>query len=179
MSIRHLIVGGVIVPLHASLELSQRYEKLQSVYRPRTRSGSRKSRKLWGTKLRTVITGSGSIPAGIGEDGLIDYDNPFTLSCVEHRAVTSIGAVTSIVLPAARRSDSGSEPYGRALVGDHWIATPVVMAGDTANLTPVANAVQYQAVYFPELVVSGDPPEESKPERGPNFAWTLTLEEVG
>ena len=52
------------------------------------------------------------------------------------------------------------------------------MAGDVANITPVAGATQYQVVYFPEISVFADPPVEDKAERGPSYGWTLIGEEI-
>jgi len=179
--VRLLIVDGVTVPVFASTTISQTYDKQSATYRSRMRSGTLKQRKVWpsgGAKLITTITGSGMIPPGIGEDGLVDYDNSFVLSCVGHRAITSTSNV--IALPAARRSDSGSEPYARVRVAgtDKWVPTAVSVVGNTATLTTVTGAAQYQCLYFPEITVFADPPTEEKPRHGPEFSWTLVAEEI-
>lgn len=172
-TVRQLIVDGVTVPVWAMISISQRYEPVQGSYRSRMRSGTLKQRTIWNGKMRTVVTGSGVIPAALTG---IDYTGSFTLSCIAHRGVLT--ASTSVALPSARRSDAGSEPYGRALVGDQWVATPVSMGGDTATITAVTGATQYQVVYFPEITVFADPPTEDKPEHGPNFGWSLVAEEI-
>lgn len=173
-AVRQLIVDGVAVPVYAMTGISQRYEPVHATYRARMVDGSGKQRTLWSGKLRTVITGQGLIPAGLSA---IDFTASFTLSCVAHRAINSASRV--ITLPAARRSDSGSTPYGRAAVGDTWVDAPVAsLVGDTLTLTEISGATQYQAVYFPELTVFADPPTEDHPEHGPSFSWSLTAEEL-
>lgn len=172
-TVRQLIVGGVTVPVYAMIEISQRYEDISATYRSRVRSGSAKHRTIFSGKIRTVVAGSGLIPAGLQT---VDYTTSFTLSCIKHRGILS--ASPNIALPTTRRSDAGSEPYGRALAGDTWIETPAVMVGDTAQLTPVSGATQYQAIYFPEITVFADPPTEDKPQHGPTFGWSLIAEEV-
>lgn len=173
MSVRSLILGGVEVPLLAALEIRQAYEPLQATNRRRMADGSAKQRTRWSGKRRTTLSGRGVIPLGLDA---LDYSQPLTLSCIEGVGICS--ASPNIVLPAARRADAGSEPFGRARIGHEWHATPVNMVGHTAELTPVAGAIQYQAVYFPELLVFADPPQESKGGRGPDFSWQLTAEEV-
>jgi len=173
MSVRQLKINGVAVPVYAMLNISQQYTPLQAVYRARTAGGSLVQRTLWDSKLRTVVTGSGVIPPGISD---IDYSSSFTLSCVAPRSLVSASA--NITIPAARRTDAGSTPYGRALTGDTWESTPVTMNGNVAELTPVSGATQYQVVYFPELTVIADPATEDHPSHGPVYGWTLTAEEV-
>lgn len=180
MSVRQLIIDGVTIPVYSSVELEQRYGKRRAAYRATMRSGVLKQRRIWpqtGAFLTTTISGRGLIPAGIGEDGSIDYDNPIVISCVAPRSILS--ASNTIVLPAARRTDSGSLPYGRALVNDRWQNTPVSIITNTATLTAVAGASQYQCVYFPEITCFADPPSEDHPQRGPSYNWALTAEEIG
>lgn len=172
-TVRQLIVDGTSVPVWAMTEISQRYEEIEAKARRRFLGGGGWQRVTYGGKIRTSITGSGVIPASLGS---IDYDGSFTLSCIAHRAIVS--ASSSIAIPSARRSDTGSEPYGRALVGDVWVSTPVSMMVDNAILTPVTGATQYQVVYFPEITVFADPPVEDKPTHGPVFGWSLVAEEV-
>ena len=177
--VRQLIIDGVTVPVYAMTEISQTYSKQRASYRSRMRNGDLKQRVIWplsGAKLTTTISGNGIIPPGIGEDGLVDYDGSIVISCVGHRGITSASNV--ITLPAARRSDAGSEPYGRALTPGGWRETPLALVGDTATLTAVSGAPQYQAVYFPELTCFADPPSEEHPQHGPVFRWTLIAEEI-
>ena len=173
-TVRQLVVAGVDVPVWAMIDISQRYEPIQATTRRRFLDGGGWQRTTWNGKLRTVITGSGVIPAGLGE---IDYTTSFSLWCVAHRSVQH--ASTGILIPSARRTDTGSTPYGRALVGDKWIATDVAsIVTDTVNLVAVSGATQYQVCYFPKITVFADPPFEDKPQHGPTFGWSLTAEEV-
>lgn len=173
-AVRQLIVDGITVPVYAMTGISQRYEPIRATYRARMVDGSAKQRTLWSGKLRTVITGQGLIPAGLSA---VDFEASFTLSCVAHRAINAAGPV--FTLPAARRTDSGSTPYGRAAVGDTWVDAPVdSLVGNTLTLQTVSGATQYQAVYFPEITVFADPPIEEHPEHGPSFGWSLTAEEL-
>ena len=173
-TVRQLIVDGTIVCELSTIDISQTYERVRGSYRARMRDGGLKQRTIWSGKLRTTITGNGLIPPGIS---LIDFDSSFTLSCIGHLAVNTTN--TSVVLPSARRSDAGSEPYGRALnCGGKWNPTDVTMVGDTANITPVAGAEQYQVIWFPEIVVFADPPVEAHPEHGPTYSWSIVAEEI-
>jgi hypothetical protein len=173
-TVRQLVVAGVDVPIWAMIDISQRYETVTSTFRSRMRSGTLKQRTIWSGKLRTTITGSGVIPAGLGE---IDYESSFSLWCVAHRSVQH--ATTGIQIPANRRTDAGSLPYGRALVGEKWISTDVASTVDnTINLVAVSGATQYQVCYFPKITVFASPPIEDKPQHGPVFGWSLVAEEV-
>lgn len=173
MSVRQLIVGSVIVPVYAMTDISQQYADISARSRKRTADGTLITRTLWSGMLSTVITGSGLIPSGLQE---VDFDSEFELSCIAHRAVNS--ATNTITIPAARRSDAGSEPYGRALVGERWVATPISgIVANVATLTAVTGATRYQCIYFPKITAAGDLTEE-KPQHGPVFGWTLTAEEV-
>lgn len=177
MAKRNLIIGGITVPLHAVLEgIQQTYDPLQARSRGRLADGSLQQRTTWSGKVATSIRGRGVIPAGL--QGL-DYTQPLVISCVAHRAITSAGRV--ITLPAARRSDAGSLPYGRAEVmrgnTPQWVDTGIDVVDDVATLTEVPGAVRYQAVYFPEITVFADPPAESKDGHGTVFGWQITAEE--
>ena len=174
MSVRQLIIGGVTVPVYAMTEISQRYEPLQASHDRRTADGTLITRTLWSGKLRTVISGSGLIPPGLAD---LDFDSNMTLSCVAHRAITQAGNV--FTLPAARRTDSGSTPYGRAAVGDAWVSTPVdSLVSNTLTLTAVTGATAYQAVWFPELTVKARLVSEDHPEHGQAFGWSVEAEEI-
>jgi len=172
-TVRQLIVGGVTVPVYAMTNISQRYEAIEAKSKRRFLGGGGWQRVTYSGKLRTSITGSGLIPASLGS---VNYDGSVTISCIKHRGILS--ASTTIALPSARRTDTDSEPYGRALVGDKWISTPVSMSVDNAILTPVSGATIYQAVYFPEIVCHVDTPSEDKPAHGPIFGWSLTADEI-
>lgn len=167
-----LELGGVIVPQHAALDLEQTYEPIGGYTTRRMLSGAGSKQTHW-LKLRTTIRGSGWIPAGL--DGL-DFSAPMELKCIKPRAVTSAANVFTI--PAARRSDAGYEPAGRALVDGQWVESSVGMVGNTATVAAVAEATQYQVLYYPQLQVIADPPREVLDASGAAYSWSLNCEEV-
>lgn len=174
MTVRTLLINGAPVPLMASLDVQQNYTPLQAVYRQRTADGTLDQTALWSGKLAVETVGSGRIPAGLAA---VDFLSSFTLACISHRAINSASA--TITIPSARRADTGSTPYARALVGSTWIDAEVAsLVGDVMTITPVTGASQYQAVWFPLLTVRADPPVESKSSRGPEFQWVLNAEQV-
>lgn len=172
LNVRVLIVDGVEVPVQASHGFTQRYLEQESKARRRFLGGGLWQRKVWGGKIRTEISGDGVAPAGIQE---LDTDNPITLACVASRGINSASNV--IVLPAARRADTGSEPFGFAVVDEQMVPTTCNVVTNTATLGVVAGANQYQVRYFPLITVLADPLEEDL-SRGGSTGWSLTCEEV-
>lgn len=172
MAIRVLEIGGVIIPLHASLGLTQTYTALGGSTTRRALSGAAVRRTHW-RRLATTLSAQGSIPTGLQA---LDYDAPLTLRCVAARSVYAAGAV--ITLPTARRSDAGHTARGYALVGQYWQVTSAIEDGDTLTLTAVPGASRYRADYLPELTVVADPPQEDHDRYRDEYRWTLTAEEV-
>lgn len=168
---RVLIVGGIEVPLKASHVLSQSYEPVQAVSRPRMGDGSLMQQTAWAGKLLTSISGDGLIPPGLQS---IDYSQAVVIKCVAERVVTSASNV--IAVPTGRRADYGVE--GRALVGSVWQSTPAAVVGDTATLTIAASATAYQAIYWPELICFCDPPTDNRAVRSSGYSWSLIGEEI-
>jgi hypothetical protein len=168
---RTLIVGGIEIPLRASLTLTQTYEPQQAVTRLRMADGSLVQQISWRDKLLTSIDGSGTIPAGLH---LIDFTSPVVIKCVAERVVTSASNVIDI--PSARRTDY--PPEGRALLNGKWQSTPVVMSVDEATLTIVTGATQYQCIYWPEITCYCDPPKETRGVRNADYGWMITGEQV-
>jgi hypothetical protein len=175
MSARALIVGGVTIPQLAGLEISQSYEPIEAVARLRLASGALIQRTAWAGKLRTTLSGRGAIPAGLQG---IDWTAAVTIECIAHRAISGAGTALVFTLPAGRRTDSGSLPYGRALVGRTWVPTSCAIATNVATLGAVSGAAQYQVVYFPKLTCFASPPTESREADGTLFGWDLTAEEI-
>lgn len=166
-----LILGGVEIVLDAVGTLQQSYQPIGGSSLLRMQSGKGIKQTHW-QKLSTTIQGDGWLPPGLMD---LDYSQPLLLSCIAPRSVVGIG--TALPLPAARRSDAGYTPQGLALVGRQWVATAVSMSGDTANLTPVSGASRYQALYYPELTVYADEPQEEMDVTGAAHRWSLTAEE--
>lgn len=168
---RTLVINGLAIALPSALQLEQEYNPVQAVSRIRMSDGSLQQQVAWHGKISTQISGSGVMPLGL--QGL-DYLSPVTIQCIAERII--ISASTMISIPSARRSDYPVE--GKALVSGQWQTTAVSMAADTATLTAVAGATQYQAIYWPELVCLLDPPREGRNARQSAYDWSITAEEI-
>ena len=172
MTVRTLVVDGITVPVWASTDLTQEYRPLQAVTRRRLADGSAIQRSLWTGKTATTIAGGGFAPSGLQA---VDTSDSFDIWCIEPIAIN--GASNVFTLPAARRSDTGSEPFGFAVVGEQLVETPCGVVTNTATLTTVIGATGYQVRYFPILTVFADPIREDL-NRGSGFGWTLEAEEA-
>ena len=172
MSVRKLIIDGITIPTWASLTIKQSYESIQGVSRDRTADGTLRQREIWAGKIRTIITGGGNAPSGIQE---IDTSGSYTIHCIKPLSINSASNVINI--PASRRSDAGSHPFGFAIIGDEMIETAVSMAVNEATLTAVAGADGYQVRWFPVITVMSDPVQEDL-ARGSGFGWMIEAEEV-
>lgn len=172
MSVRKLVVGGITVPVWASTDVTQSYEVIEAVSRRRTADGSLIQRIAWTGKLRTEISGGGFAPPGLQS---LNTAVAVEIWCIEPLALNSASSV--FTLPANRRSDTGSEPHGFAVVGDQLIATPCNLVTNTATLTPVAGATGYQVRWFPVLTVFAEPVRQEL-ARGSGFRWSMMAEEA-
>lgn len=168
---RTLIIGGIEIPINASYQLEQNYVPVQGVSRQRMMDGSLKQQTAWNNKLKTSISGGGVMPAGLQS---LDYTGLIVIQCVAERAVSSSGNVISV--PSNRRADYGVE--GRALLNGQWQSTPVSLSVDTATLTVVTGATQYQAIYWPEISCFCDPPSENRGARTADYSWSIEAEEI-
>jgi hypothetical protein len=176
MSWQSLIVGGIEIPRHAlSDEFSQDYEELAGIAGLRLSDGGLVIQRAWpatGYKLRTTISGGGSLPAPLDS---LDRGAAHEISCAEPRRIAAAGNV--ITLPAGRRTDSGHTPDGYALVDGLLVPTALSLVGHVATLTVVSGAQHYHARYWPKfsgLLVhkSGGSPWQAARR------WSITLEEV-
>lgn len=145
-----LEIDGIIVPQETFLSFDQQYDDIEASSWARVASGAGILRVHWTGKLRTEISGNGwaaSLFAGL-QKGVAH-----TLKCAVPRAVDATAG--TITLPAARRSDSGHEPVGYALLSDgRLIETEITdISADVATLTEVEGAVGYRVEYWPELTV--------------------------
>ena len=171
-----LIIGGIPVPLLTSIRLAQEYESLSATTEYRMGDGTLDIQTAWGGnhKLRTTITGSGQLPLGLSALNL--PQKGVIVSCIKPRAITSLSR--EIALPIARRTDAGSEPFGRALMNERWQKVGVQVVGDLATLDEVTDAKQYQVHYYPEITAFVRAPLERKDGRGNAYSWSISAEEI-
>lgn len=167
-----LILGGVRVPIHASMEFQQSYEPIGGHAMHRLNNGTLVKQFRW-RKIATSITARGTIPPALLS---LDYDGTLVMDCAAPRSLGGTGLVYS--LPAARRTDTGYTPRARALVGERWVPAQIDITDHVATLTAVANAVQYQVWYWPRLTVYCEPPSEQTDTMEADCGWTLNAEEV-
>lgn len=178
---------AVSLPVHATVELTQTYQPLYARTLYRYLNGSAAVRQQWSGKLATEITGRGLIPPGFSQ---LDFDSPMTISCVQHRSVTSTG--TAITIPAARRTDvqhttkagtlaTGSW-YARSWDGDSYAtATGTTSTGapNVVNITLASGESHehYEVIYLPKLTCYVDPPTETYTQND-GWGWSLRAEEA-
>lgn len=164
-------LGGIVIPVGAALGITQRIEVIGGRTRLRFANGAGLNVVAW-EKLRITISGQGWCPLGLQS---LDYAAPLTLKCGAPRNITGSGPV--ITLPAARRTDTGYQPYAWAHTPRGPQNTPVTLAGNVATCTTVANAVAYTVMYYPQLTVLCDPPTEDFDTATGIAAWELVAEE--
>ena len=173
-------LGGVRVPIESVTGFTQTYEPLGGTARLRMMSGRLMQQVHW-RKLATTLSAEGWWPPGL--EGL-DYDTALTLKCAAPRTLASASNV--IVLPAARRTDTGYTPQGYAIVpgqstrvgGGDLVPTALSIATDTATLTTVSGATGYHVAYWPQLQVLADPPQTEAAITDAQHRWTLRAEEI-
>lgn len=168
-----LVVGGIEIPIHAVLDLSQTYEVVEGGASDMRLADSTALRQTtWLRRpLRTVIQGSGWMPPGLQA---LDLSTPHVIECASPRSIVTTGLTAE--LPPARRGDIG--PYAYAWDGFGWVETPLSISGDTATLTAVAGAQGYRVDYWPRLTCLLSPPQETGELGDANYSWSLTGEEV-
>jgi hypothetical protein len=170
MLAHNLILGSVVVSFDASYALSQTYEMLGGRSLLRMISGAGHLQTHW-AKRRTVITGSGRLPAGL--DGL-DYTASMSLYCAAPLSIFS--ATPSATLPAARRTDWA--PHGYAIVDGRQVPTGISIATNAVTFTAVSGASGYVVSYYPILTVYVEPPRLNFDGRGVVCGWEIVAEEV-
>lgn len=169
-------LGGIKVPLESVLDFQQNYEPISDNNPIRLANGSAilLSSPL-SSKIRTTLSGKGWVIAGLNG---IDFNSELTLKCAVPLGISSASNV--ITLPSSRRSDSGYEPYGYAIMPDgSETKTNVNISVDTATLDTVSGATQYKVEYFPELqVIVTKKPRDSVDRGAVTYSWAITAEEV-
>ncbi|WP_137009604.1 hypothetical protein [Aquitalea aquatilis] len=169
MSPEHYVyVDGLVIPLLAGLEISQTYAVVDggsSIFR--ARSGTARKQTNW-TKLKTTISGSGWMPAGLAQ---LDQSIPHELDCIVPRVIAS--ASRMIAIPSYRLDIS---LCGHAVVGGELVPADVSVSGGVVTISEVVGAQQYQLTYWPRLMgfvtasSSGNPMAAS-------WGWELVFEE--
>lgn len=172
MTIRTLEIGGLQLPIGASHGIEQNIEPFGGSSLLRMMAGNGVKQTHW-KRLRVRISGNGVIPPGLQA---LDYSQPMTIKCAGVRSIVSASNI--ITLPAARRSDTGYEPYGLAQLprGD-MVGTICNVVGNVATLAAVTGAIGYAACYWPQLTVFADEPTERVDVRRGARSWDLIAEE--
>lgn len=149
-------LGGVEIPLEANINFKQTYGDVQTKTIHRMISGKGEPQSTF-SKLKTTLTGEGYSVHGL--DGL-DYDDPngLTLKCAEPKSIGSASNI--IILPAERRSDSGYEPRGGAIVNNRIVWTGInSVSVNQYTVETHPNATSYIVLYYPEITVIANRPD--------------------
>lgn len=165
-------LGGIVVPIHAALDLQQQIEPIGGSALLRLGQGTAIKQATW-RKRRITLSASGWCPPGLGA---LNWNSPLTLKCGLPESITT--ATTSATLPAGRRTDAGYEPFARAHTAQGWRDTPLALAGNAATITAVSGAVAYQVWYWPELSVYAEPPVQTFDQASAQASWDLVCEEI-
>lgn len=165
-------LGGIVVPIHAALDLQQRIEPIGGSTLLRLGQGAAVKQTTW-RKRRVTLSASGWCPPGL--DALA-WDTALTLKCGLPESITT--ATASATLPTARRTDAGYEPFARAHTAHGWQDTPMTLAGNAATITAVTGAIAYQVWYWPQLSVYAEPPAQDFDQASAQASWELVCEEA-
>jgi|GEM_PF-1019549 hypothetical protein len=173
-SVKTLKIGSIEIPLRSALDCATAYEQIGGETILRTINGSGIRQETW-KKLRATVSGSGWIPPGLDavdstQQQVVAFAAPLAVTCDGSRQAT---------LPAGRRSDSGYTPWAIALLADGGIIdTPVAVVGDTATADAVADAIGYQAWYYPQITAWVSRPSQSLEHQTATWSWELFVEQV-
>lgn len=169
-------IGGIIVPIEASLEFSQSYRMKEEQITSDQQLGNcttiRQSCTANSLKLITDIRGIGWVPAGLAG---LNYARPMLIECIAIRSI--FGLTTTITVPAKRRTGSGYEPTGWAIVDGEIVPTTISMNGNIATLGSFPGASGYEVHYTPAFnaMVSYS---DAYASSGNQYSWSLTGEEL-
>lgn len=175
MSCANFKIDGNVYPVESRLEFSQSYAPINGSSIVRMLDGSAIKQRNW-IKISTSLSGSGWVPPGLDNEGM-DYCAEHVLSCAAQRSIVS--ATNVIVIPSERRTDSGYEPVGFAIVKERQVSTPISISVDTVTLDTVPDATGYQVIYWPEItVLFSEPPQVETDISGAAVSWSLEAEQV-
>lgn len=168
-----LEIDSLVVAVEALVRFDQFYQGQRGESFRRTADGTGYQRSTWKAKLGTEINAEGWAPSLF--DTLVPGQT-YTLKCAVPRTVA--GATNLITVPPTRRSGTGYDPYGYAVVDGKLVETGFDnITGDDFTLTPVAGAQSYQVNYFPQIVVAITRNESRKTTEGV-YDWRLEAQEV-
>jgi hypothetical protein len=167
----NLEIGSVVIPQHFA-EVTQIYKKLNARYDRRMADGTMIRLQSWSQKFETTINVKGFNAVGLSG---VDFSTSHVIKCVAPMSVSETS--TSFDIPAARRSDTGSDPYAKAYNGSFWVDTPVSMSVNTATITPVSGAIAYKVFYYPQFEAFFNEPTETS-SSGINIAWSITGQQI-
>lgn len=168
-------LGGVVVPVEAAMQLSQRIEPVDGGAGVlRLGRGAAVKQVAW-EKQRVTLSGSGWAPPGLLG---LDYAQPMLLRCGLPDVAEGIGDSNLIELPLARRTDAGYLPFARAHTAQGPVSAALEVVDDLAAVTPVEGAIAYTVWFFPEFTVYASRPGRTFTSDGAAASWELVCEEV-
>jgi len=170
--VSNLVIDSITIPTRSLLEYDQQYQEMRADDFRRVADGSGVLRTLGWAKLRTTINAKGWVPLGLAAF----RGGQYLIKCAAPHAVDSASNV--ITLPAARRSDTGYDPYALAQVDGDLVETTISdETGDVFTLATVSGATGYRLQYYPEFTaVITD--ARSKGDSGINYTWSMVAEQV-
>lgn len=163
--------SSLSISFYEALSYSQAYETIGGRAQFRTLDGTGVTQQNW-AKLKTTVSGNGGVPIGLAG---LDYSDTLILSCGVPRAVGSESNV--VVIPSAKREDTGYEPRALKRVGGFLIPTLMSLTGNTATIDVDAEADLYTVLYYPKIEVIMVNPSESFDMGEYSTGWSFTAEE--
>lgn len=171
---RSLKFGSFELPVHAAINLDTQYTPKHNRAYLTLANGDEIVRKTFSGLYYVDVSGNGIIPSGL--NGL-DFDAPMTVGFTKAMELSTTS--TSVVLPAKRRSDSGSEPFAKAIsASGKIIDVDMTLSTNTVTITPPSGVTvsQYVVYYFPELYGWVEEPVQSG-GRGNDYSWSIRFRE--
>lgn len=173
MNALSLFIGSAEIP-QTFINIQQTYSTLSARTDTRLSSGALVRRESWADKILTKISASGIDAVSLLIE---DFSQPLLIKCIAPRELTQASNI--ITLPSERRSDTNSDPYGKAYVpGVGWVETDVTsLITNTLTLDAVAGATLYKGFYYPEFTGLFTEPQENS-SGGLNTSWSISGQQV-
>lgn len=168
-----LIFGSILIPHRAGIDLSQDLQRDGGHSYPITHNGTMLHQGHYNKWISRVSAGGCAMASPFLH---IDVGTAALLSCVKPTAIYSTSA--TITLPAGRRGDTGYVPWATAQTLDGCIVdTAMSIVTNTATLTTVSNALQYQVHYYPKFTAFLTEVSESVQDADGFWSWSATFRE--